>query len=228
MLRRITALVVMLACTGGAQAALANLIENGDFDNGLQHWHASSWSAINVRSAENSINTATATNGFDGFFSSDFAVLGDRRGTILSDSGPEEGTFELLSSVFTLSEAARLQVSFQAAFDGKAGYGTDHLQVVIVGADDCPPFLLTLLKAFLTDSGGLSWTPFSSSVDLPAGEYRLLFRLYEAHGHRSNSAVGIGDVKVEIAMVSEVPLPASAVLMTSALTGLLALRRRGV
>jgi hypothetical protein len=228
MQRWIIALGVTLACALGAQAALANLIANGEFDEGLHHWHASSSSAINVRTADDSINTATATSGFDGFFGSDFVVLGDRRGTILSRSGPDEGTFELLSRAFTLSAAARVQVSFQAAFDGMAGYGSDYFQVAIVGADDCPPLLRTLLKAFLTDSGGLSWTPFLSSVDLLAGEYRLLFRLFEAHGHRSNGAVGIDGVSVEIGAVSEVPLPASAVLMASALTGLLALRRRVV
>lgn len=225
MLRRIMAMAMGTACLLGAPGALANLIQNGDFGDGLQHWHASSASAIDVRDAGDSINTEIGPYGFDGFFSSDFVVLGDKRGDILSHGGPEEGTFELRSSVFTLEQAGHLQVSFRAALEGRAGGGSDYFQVAIIGADHCPPFLLTLLKEFLTD-GGWSGDPYVAGGDLAAGDYRLLFRLYEAHGHRSNSAVGIGDVRVEIGSVSEVPLPASAILLASALTGLLTLRGR--
>lgn len=225
MLRRIMAMVMGTACVLGAPAALANLIQNGDFSDGLQHWHASSTSAINVRDAGDPINTGAGTHGFDGFFGGGFVVLGDKRGDILSHSGPEAGSFELLSSVFTLEQDAQMQVSFRAVLDGKAGHATDYFQVAIIGADHCPPFLLTLLKEFLTD-GGWSGDPYTAGVDLAAGDYRLLFRLYEAHGHRGNSAAGIGEVDVTLAPVAEVPLPASAILLASAVAGLLTLRRR--
>lgn len=225
MLRRIMAMVMGTACVLGAPAVLANLIQNGDFSDGLQHWHASSASAINVRDTDDAINTGTGPYGFGGFFSGDFVVLGDRRGDVLSHSGPDEGSFELRSSVFTLEQATRLQVNFRAVLDGRAGDRTDYFQVAIIGADHCPPFLLTLLKEFLIDDGW-SGDPYVGGVDLAAGDYRLLVRLYEAHGHRSNSAVGIGEVSVEIGSASEVPLPAPAILLASALTSLLMRRRR--
>ncbi|WP_394754552.1 PEP-CTERM sorting domain-containing protein [Crenothrix sp.] len=144
LVKAILAIGVVGSALFGSGNALANVIPftnfltNSDFQSGLTGWQTSptSTTAINVRNANDLINTTTGNSGFStsnsgttgtGFFNSRFAVLGDISGTITGTAvgEPTSGTFRLFQD-FTLNSTYNgravisydLNFSLQAVFDG--------------------------------------------------------------------------------------------------------------
>lgn len=220
---------------------LGEQILNGDFGTNatpsLTSWTASQ---VNARDSADTINTSTGASGFDGFFTSAFAVLGDSSGAI--GNGPTNGSMTLSQS-FNLPATIGLQtvtsyslaVSFQAAFDGM---DTAAAFVDLFSAD-----LGTNLISWNSDANLGSSANFSTTLSgLLPGSYAISYLLTEVNtpggssAGDTNTAAGIDNVSVRATAVvpdavvptAVVPEPGILALLTAGLIGMGAtLRRQG-
>ena len=171
---------------------LSNLLTNSNFEAGvagttIPGWTSTGGNAVNVRAASDLINTTTGNSGFSptttgvtgsGFFGSQFAVLGDTTGVIVSVNAgePTAGTFTLYQD-FILNasynnEAVNsytLNFDFLSVFDGRDSLGFN-------GSDNANDFFfVTLINLGNTsevaitskDSNGLRQTCLGNATFCP-------------------------------------------------------------
>jgi hypothetical protein len=204
--------LAVLLLTGGAQA---NLIRNGDFENGLAFWNASG----DVR-VVNAGPFASAQGMDDGY-----ALLG------LGDSS---GTSRI-SQDFEVFGATQLEISFNFAFDFfDNSYSASDTFIALVRQDGTPALPITLLD--LTTHGTSFWNPdlgllygtYRGIVDISLytlGEARVVFRLAE----QEDSCIwtGTGSVAgIDNIVVASVAEPSLLLLGLAACGGLWITGRR--
>ncbi len=172
---------------------------------------------INVRRADNTINTTVGMNGFDSFFTpvngtNNFLVLGDAGGII--GGPPTLGTTQV-NFPFTLPVGATsIIVSFDYAFDGTDTNGSlqpnDVFHVELQGA--AHTFLNLPSPIFQSQ-------PFTSTITGLTGGQRLSLSFVldetDAPAVTTISAAGIDNIHV-----SAVPEPAPALLLALGLATL--------
>jgi hypothetical protein len=218
---------VMLAGAGVASAATVT----ADFNTA-----GSIGGGAAVGSVRNSsVGTDATTDGllgFNGFSATNFAVIGDDSGDLLSTS-PSQGTSSLSFNI-TLSTVSDLQIGFKYKF---VGWDVDLLGLV---ASD--QFRVTLtgqpnLVNISTSVAGSSVNPFvfatttsysATFLGLSAGVYTLSFVLNESGSNAlntllTNTAVAIDDVSM---VSTPVPVPAAFWLLGSAVAGIVGIGRR--
>lgn len=183
-------------------------------------WSAPSANALNVRRADNAINTmaintAPVPSGFGSAFSSQFLVFGDNAGPI--GGAPSTGLTRVLFP-FTLPAhlaANPVTIAYNFAFRGfDTGVGTDFFRARLLGPT---PLTFQVLPSPTGFSSGL----FSDDFTLAAGNYRLVFEVAEHRSGRTNTAAGVDNIHV----FATVPEPATILLLGSGLMGLAAWRR---
>ncbi len=127
-LKKILSVTLGLFFVVGLQQAQAlpiptgELIYNGGFGTNLNGWVQTG--VANARSSSNTINTSTGNYGFNGFFTSTFAVLGSVSGNISANTSA--GTSSISQS-FELPDMLGddsimyydLPISFSTVFDGR-------------------------------------------------------------------------------------------------------------
>jgi len=214
---------------------LGQQISNGDFGNdatpSLTSWTTSG--TANARPSTDALNASGGNAGFNTFFASSFAALGDTAGDI--SGTPFAGTHSI-SQTFILpaiSGTYNLTISFRTVFDGEG----QNNQLDTFRASLNAISLLSQSSLTLPTCGPLAscastqlaQNAFSQTlVDLLPGTYTLKFELVEQNGNASNTAAGIDSVSV-IAN-SSVPEPSSLLLLMGAAfvgVSLLARRARG-
>lgn len=213
--------------------SLGEQINNGNFQAALSPAWTVTGSA-EIRPSGSTINTSTGNAGFDSFFDSAFAVLGDDG---LAIGGiPTAGTSSI-SQTFILPSTVGgetvlsydLTISFETAFDGidsasvtgdifSASFGTTTL--FSQNSNAFPPQAVN--------------DPFNATITgLAPGTYTLTFTLDESgiiidptNTNFTNTAAGIDNVSV--IAVARVPEPSTLALLGVALAGagLTRLRRR--
>lgn len=104
-----------------APISIGNIISDGNFQ-ALNNWAING--TANLRAASDNINSSSGNAGFNNFFSSSFAVLGDISGTITG--GPDSGIHSI-SQTFVLPQSQNsvlidtydLTINFQTVFEGR-------------------------------------------------------------------------------------------------------------
>lgn len=235
--RSLAALAGALLAVAGHAAQAAVLLDENFNDNAAAYSKVlageATTSAINIRLANNAINTGTDT-GFDSFFGANpnrFLVLGDNAGDLAGEPNGQipdalaMARFEL--GAFGAGQHG-LAVRFDYAFDTNQNPGvnnnrpsTDDFVVMLLDGSNTP--LLELLRfddVLRNDPSrkGSFVQTVSFSVANP-GDVGLAFALFEYNGTAS-SAVGIDNI-----VVRAVPEPGSLALLGA---GVLALRRRRI
>jgi hypothetical protein len=172
---------------------------------------------VNVRRADNTINTTAGTSGFDSFFTpvndtNNFLVLGDAAG-IIADA-PTDGRMRV-SFPFTLpADATAIIVSFDYAFDGTDTNGSaqpnDVFHVELEGI--AHTFLNLPSPTFQSQA-------FSKTLTGLTGGQRLFLSFYLDEtfvaASPTVSAAGIDNV-----LVRTVPEPETGLLLIFGLAGL--------
>jgi len=198
-------------------------------------WFALNAGDVNVRRADNPINTGAVALGFDSFFSpadsgNKFLVLGDRDGPI---NGPPNGGLFAFAVPFTVpAGATHINVSFDWAFDGvDTNNGAQDRFVAGILGDGFIINNPTAIVSPLVNQTGPSFaaghvdsTLAVGSLPTPIpilGTRYLVFGLSESLAINTNSAAGIDNI-----MVSAVPVPAAVWLFGSALMGMGVIGRR--
>ena len=220
---------------------LGQQISNGDFGNdatpSLTSWTTSG--TANARPSTDALNASGGNAGFNTFFASSFAALGDTAGDI--SGTPFAGTHSI-SQTFILpaiSGTYNLTISFRTVFDGEGQNNQlDTFKAFLFNATSLFSQDLFSQNSFTLPTCGplascaniqLAQNAFSQTlVDLLPGTYTLKFELVEQNGNASNTAAGIDSVSV-IAN-SSVPEPSSLLLLMGAAfvgVSLLARRARG-
>jgi hypothetical protein len=177
---------------------------------------------INVRRADNTINTSTAANGFDSFFQpANFLVLGDAAGAI-GTSTPNGGVTEVRFPFEVPLDTVSVEVQYDFAFDGIDTSPTappqDSFVVEVLRVGNPTQSLQTLVSP-----SNFSFGVFNDDMlGLTSGSYTLVFRLNEAGGADTNTAVGLDNILVtaQVGPVQTIPEPASLLLLSSGLVGL--------
>lgn len=188
--------------------------------------------SINIRLANNVVNTATDT-GFDGFFGANpnrFLVLGNNAGDIVGEpNGQPSGARAMARFDLGLFGAGQhsLLVGFDYAFDTNQNPGPrgttrsqdDFAVVLLDGSDNLLGELLRFDDVLRNEASRKG--SFGQTVDFAiaaASNVRLAFDLIEYDGTGS-SAAGVDNI-----LVQAVPEPGSLALVGM---GLAALARRG-
>lgn len=171
----------------------------------------------NIRRGDNTINTSTGINGFDGFFAATstngFLVLGDDTSTVI-DGSPNNGlSFTRLPFNIGAGQTSAT-VAFSWAFEGQDTSSTldDSFTVHVLNSSG-----ISLATLFTRTSGSavsgygtghelIAWGPGDAFAP---GSYYLEFRLQEQTANSlTQSALGIDNV-----VVTAVPEPGTAALV---------------
>jgi hypothetical protein len=180
-------------------------IDNGTFDAPL----LDDWAVVgtaNIRPNGNAIDIAVGNAGFNNFFTSAFAVLGDTTGNI---NGAPFAGISSISQDFTLPAVQNgdpvasydLTISFVTAFEGDDAVAVHDvfsatLNATSLFSQDSTPFPECGPAAGCANSQ-LVQNPFSTTISgLLPGTYTLTFALNEAAGGGTNTAAGIDTVSV--------------------------------
>jgi len=236
-MNKITALTLgtfLLGLTGAAQALsipIGELINNGGFtDTALTGWSPSG--AAERRLSTNDINTSAGNAGFNGFFASAFAALGDNGGVI--GGTPNEGIGSISQSLTLPALQSGLPVasydlviSFRTVFDGNDSSNANKdvfaatLNNITLFSQTSDP-LPDCSPSTACDNLQLVNDPFSATIfGLLPGVYTLTFALNEFTGAATNTAAGIDNVSI----TGRANIPEPSVLLLFG-TGLLAGLRR--
>jgi hypothetical protein len=222
---------------------VGELIANGGFHTStstststflLENWNGTG--TFHGRASTNAINTNLGNQGFNGFFSSTFAVLGDTGGTTSASAAiggaPNAGThslfqiFELQAILDDLAIASYdLQISFRTVFDGRhdntattTNPRPDRFSAQLSGPNGVALTLFSQnslnfpsgVPAAGSANNQLVNDPFSATLlGLTPGFYTLSFTLFEDNGtgvRFTNTAAGIDNVSV-IGTAHAVPVP---------------------
>jgi len=233
-----------------ASIAAGEQILNGGFQTAGGAASLASWNTsgtTNARLSTNTINTSGGNAGFNNFFSSAFAVLGDASGAI----GNTTGGISTISQAFTLGDTLDsvliqdydLYISFSTVFDGQdnatSTSALSDLFFATLSANDgsIPDFVLFSQNSLNFPSGTpsinspnyqLTNSQFSATIlGLLPGDYTLKFTLNERSGGGVNSntetAAGIDNVSVT-AFGNPLPIPEPGTLLLLGI-GLAALHR---
>lgn len=196
--------------------------------------------ASNVRAASNIINkdfqpAVNDVDTFDGFFTSQFLVIGDDQSKIGDPPGGGDSGVLFPIALPRNSSSGSLRIQFDFAFDGKyqTDGGNDFFNALLFRGNDfggnnhslfSAP---TLLSLHISDNLNKRSGHFDTVLDiskLPTGNSQLYlaFILREVDAcDCTNTAVGIDNVQID-----PVPVPAALWLFGPAMTGLLGFRRR--
>jgi len=229
-LLKLSLLALTLLVTRGAYALpLGEQIINGGFGSdaspSISGWTISG--SANARASTDTINTSTGNAGFDGFFGSAFAVLGDSTGNI---GGADDSGTHLISQTFLLPIIAGtydLTISFNSVFDGDDRDNINQVDLFTVFLNSTQ--LLSQSSFSLPDCGPnsaptctstqLTQNPFSLNLlGLAGGNYTLTFQLAENNNAQTNTAVGIDNVSVtgiSNLTTTAVPEPSALLLVAS-------------
>lgn len=241
-LQRVTlALVVATAFPATSSAALITLT-NSNFQSdtpvgSIPDYTITGWTGtssgpilanlnVNVRSAADILNTSNGNAGFQSYFTSNFAALGD---AIPFVPGLDAAGIHELSQSFTLPVSSIVTLTFDRAFNGNSGTGIfqDIFRVLVDGvskyAENSSPLYDGPLDSSLTVNQ-IAGTLIVNLGTLAAGSHSLTFRLNEDLGDQfplsfSNTMVGIDNVVLDGVPTTQppdptpvVPEPASALL----------------
>lgn len=223
--------------TRNAQAIpIGEQIINGGFSANLTSWTTSG--TVSARASGDAINTTGGNAGFDGFFGSFFAVLGDSTGNI---GGSEDSGTHFISQTFSLpviSATYDLTINFSSVFDGDDRDNINQIDIFRVLLNSTELFQQNSFP--LPDCGPsnsptcsnnqLVQNPFSQTIfGLPGGSYTLKFELAENNNAQSNTAVGIANVSISgqsNVRTASVPEPSALILLASGLGGVLVYLKR--
>jgi hypothetical protein len=221
------------------------MIVNGGFGTNLNSWTTAG--TVNRRLATNTINTSGGNAGFNSFFTTPFAALGDASGVVGDTPG---AGISSLSQTFTLPgtitegavDSYDLVINFSTVFDGRddgdTPLGADLFSATLdgialfsqvsTGFPDGSPSASSLNNQLVNN-------PFGATIlGLAPGSYTLTFILNESNasdtttGGVTNTAAGIDAVSVlATANLVQLPEPGSLALAGAALALSGILTRRG-
>lgn len=248
--------MLLLGVSSASAFALNDLILNGGFGTdatpSLTSWTGTATN-VNARASTDAINTTGGNSGFNSFFTTAFAVLGDATGAITAADTPNSG-LSTLTQTFSLPthfggdlvQSYDLTISFRSVFDGDDSNtpSKDIFSVTLTPPSGPAILLYSVDSTALPDCGPnaspcansqIVQNPFTASggslAGLLAGTYTLTFQIDEkglTGANTTNTAVGVDDVDIDAIGLLAAPNPGALLLLTAGLgtAGFLARRRR--